>query len=111
MECNQKITERRVIDIWYELKLKITKTNYTDVVEHFLCQILGDCGLKVAETTSDKNSAAYKTLKRRCDRIIHKVRLNKRDKKSKYNGYSDPEKLFVCESEFPKLFKKDVSKR
>ena len=98
------IKEHKVIDIWYDLNLVFTNSNRTEVIETFLSQIFADIGLKIAELTSD----VFKVVKRRCERIVDKIRSNKRSQKSKYNGFPDPEKTFFDESEFTNLFKKDV---
>ena len=96
-----EIKEYRVIDIWYDKKLVFPKKkNKSDVINNFLCDVFADIGLKLEFT-----SHAFKVIKRRCDRILEKIRDNKQHQKPQYNGFPDPEKIFCSESEFPELFK------
>ena len=106
MECDLKITEHDVINFWLKLDLSFTSKNKSVVIKDFLCQIFTDSGLKISFDSPD-----YKTIKRRCERIIDKIKENKRNKQPKYYGFSDPEKIFFSESEFPNLCKRDVQKR
>ena len=101
------ITEYNVIDFWHILNLSFTNKNKAAVIESFLCQLFANSGLEL----TGFGSPAYRALKHKCVRIVDKTKANKRNKQSKYYGFSDPEKIFFCESEFPELFKKDVPKR
>ena len=101
------ITEHKVIDVWQNLNLVFTYKNKSEVIENFLCQIFAELGLEFSEFSFP----AHKLIKQRCVRIIDKLKANNRNKKPNYYGFFDPEKTFFCESEFPDLLKKDVSKR
>ena len=101
------ITEHKVIELWYDLEYVYTKRNKSEILDNFLGDVFSDCGLKLTEFSSP----AFKTIKRRCERIIDRIRDNKQHQKPQYHGFSDPEKTFFSEREFPQLCKKDVTKR
>ena len=98
------ITEHNVIDIFQDSKIVFTNKNKSDVIENFLGDVFSEYGLKISEF----DSLPYKAIKQRCVRIIDKVKANNKYKRPKYYGFSDPEKTFFSETEFPKLCKKDV---
>ena len=100
------ITEYKVIDLWHDSNLVFTNKNKPDVLKKFLCRIFADVGLELTEFSS----LSYRNIRRRCERIIEKIKANKKHSKSKYDGF-DPEKIFFRQSEFPELFKKDVPNR
>ena len=104
-----QITEYKLIDIWYDKELVFPnkKNQLGAVIDNFLCDVFADSGLEL-----DLSSPKYKTVvKRRCERILEKVRDNKKHQKPKYNGFSDPEKIFWSESEFPELLKTTATAR
>ena len=102
MSNKVEISEIEVVDTYYLLKLSSRYPRDPKKLNKRLADLFANFGLKIAKF----NSAPFKTIQSRYNRIVEKIGSNKSCKKDRHFGFI-PEKLFFSESEFPDLCTKE----
>ena len=100
-----QISEYQVVDDYLTLDLVKYKDD-PKKIEKSLTEIFANHGLEIKQF----NSAAFKTLKLRYDRVLKRIIDNNQHQKSKYNSFKGPEKLFFSEEKFPNLCKDEATR-
>ena len=93
-----QIKEIDVVDSYYKLDIGKTFQHDPQRIANGMAHVFADFGLKIVEIGSEP----YKVIRRRYTRVLEQIKSNKRDGKARYDNF-DPEKLFFCSTEYPKL--------
>ena len=99
-----EISELEVVNAYYFLELSTSYHKDPNRDKNCLCDLFANFGLKIQQFNSD----AYNTIIRRYNRIVDKIRKNKKSKKHKHYDFI-PDKLFFRESDFPEFCAKQTS--
>ena len=93
-----KIKDLEVVDCYYDLDFG-TKYRYDqNRIANGISDVFASVGLKIVQSGSEP----FKVIRTRYNRILEQIRANKRHAKARYDNF-DSEKIFFCDSEFPKL--------
>ena len=93
-----QIKEIDVVDSYYKLDIATTYKYDPQRIAKGMLDVFADFGLKIVEIGSE----AYKVIRKRYIRVLDQIKSNKKDAKARYDNF-DPEKLFFCSTEYPKL--------
>ena len=93
-----QIKEIEVVDIYYDSKIGATYRTNPDRIFLGLKDVFYTSGLRLVGV----ETPAYTTIKRRYERILEKIRANKKASRTRYQTF-DSEKIFFCDSEHPEI--------